>query len=69
MEAAELLEADGIEAEILDLRTIVPLDEAAVLATVQKTSKVLLLHEAPGFGGFGGSGGGGFSGGGASGSW
>jgi 2-oxoisovalerate dehydrogenase E1 component beta subunit len=53
-EAAELLKAEGIEAEILDLRTIVPLDEEAVLSTVQKTSKVLLVHEAPGFGGFGG---------------
>jgi len=54
LEAAEQLSRTGIEAEVLDLRTLSPLDEEAVLQTVKKTSKVLLLHEAPRFGGFGG---------------
>ena len=54
LEAAELLAKKGIEAEIMDLRTLVPLDQEAVLETVRKTNKVLLLHEAPRFGGFGG---------------
>lgn len=54
LEAATALARVGIEAEILDLRTLVPLDEAAVLSTVKKTNKALLLHEAPRFGGFGG---------------
>lgn len=54
LEAAASLSRAGIEAEILDLRSLRPLDEEAVLTTVRKTSKVLLLHEAPRFGGFGG---------------
>ena len=54
LDAASQLGKNGIEAEVLDLRTLSPLDEAAVLDTVRKTSKVLLLHEAPRFGGFGG---------------
>ncbi|HEY4490385.1 MAG TPA: transketolase C-terminal domain-containing protein, partial [Acidobacteriota bacterium] len=54
LEAAEKLAQQGIEADVLDLRTLVPLDEEAVLETVKKTNKVLLLHEASRFGGFGG---------------
>lgn len=54
LEAAEILAQAGIEAEVLDLRTLVPLDEQAVLDTVKKTNKALLLHEASRFGGFGG---------------
>jgi 2-oxoisovalerate dehydrogenase E1 component beta subunit len=45
LEAAERLTADGIDLEILDLRTIKPIDEEAVLATVRKTNKVLVLTE------------------------
>jgi 2-oxoisovalerate dehydrogenase E1 component beta subunit len=46
LEAAERLAAeDGIDLEILDLRTIKPLDEEAILATVRKTHKVLVLTE------------------------
>ena len=45
LEAAETLAAEGIELEVLDLRTLVPLDEPAVLETVRKTGKVILLHE------------------------
>ena len=54
LEAATLLAKNGIEAEVLDLRSLKPLDEDAVLATAKKTNKVLLLHEASRFGGFGG---------------
>ena len=45
LEAAATLAAEGIDLEILDLRTLVPLDEEAVLASVRKTGKVILLHE------------------------
>src|SRR5437867_1223386 len=45
LEAAETLAAEGIELEVLDLRSLVPLDEEAVLETVKKTGKVILLHE------------------------
>ncbi len=46
LEAAEILaKEDGIEAEVLDLRTLLPLDDEAVLATVRKTNKVMIVHE------------------------
>lgn len=45
LEAASRLEADGISLEVLDLRTIKPLDEEAILATVRKTSRVIVLSE------------------------
>jgi 2-oxoisovalerate dehydrogenase E1 component subunit beta len=54
MEAAETLSRDdGVEAEVVDLRTLRPLDTATVLASVQKTGKALVVHEANRFGGFG----------------
>jgi 2-oxoisovalerate dehydrogenase E1 component beta subunit len=54
LEAAELLAAsDGVEAEVVDLRTLRPLDTATVLASVEKTGKALVVHEANRFGGFG----------------
>ncbi len=53
-EAADELSAKGISAEILDLRTLVPLDRSAILATAKKTSKVILLHEDTLTGGMGG---------------
>ncbi len=45
-EAAEALAEEGIEAEVLDLRTLLPLDREAIARTVRKTSKLLVLHEA-----------------------
>jgi pyruvate/2-oxoglutarate/acetoin dehydrogenase E1 component len=45
LEAAGRLEADGIDLEVLDLRTIKPLDQEAILATVRKTNRVLVLTE------------------------
>ncbi|HET9285833.1 MAG TPA: alpha-ketoacid dehydrogenase subunit beta [Candidatus Angelobacter sp.] len=44
-EAAEALAKEGIEVEILDLRTLYPLDREAITQTVKKTNKVILLHE------------------------
>ena len=52
-EAAEALAADGIETEILDLRTLAPLDEATILASVEKTGRLVAVHEAPRTGGLG----------------
>ena len=45
LRAAEVLAREEIEIEVLDLRTLVPLDEEAVLDSVRRTSKVVLLHE------------------------
>lgn len=44
-EAADILAKEGIELEIIDLRTLLPLDEEAIEATVKKTNKVIVLHE------------------------
>jgi 2-oxoisovalerate dehydrogenase E1 component beta subunit len=45
LEAAEILSKEGIELEVLDLRTLSPLDREAIAQTVRKTNKVILLHE------------------------
>ena len=54
LEAAEAAAGDGIDVEVLDLRTLLPLDEEAVLASAAKTGKVIVLHEATRTGGPGG---------------
>jgi 2-oxoisovalerate dehydrogenase E1 component len=54
LEAADILAAEGIEAEVVDLRTLVPFDEETVLASVKKTSRAVVVHEAQTTGGFGG---------------
>ncbi len=51
--AAEVLAAEGIEAEVVDPRSLVPLDEAAILDSVKRTGRVLITHEAVRTGGVG----------------
>ena len=53
VEAAEALARDGVSAEVIDLRSLVPLDEAAVVRSVEKTGRAVIVHEAPRFCGFG----------------
>jgi len=45
MEAATQLTNEGIEAEVIDLRTLLPLDREAILTSVKKTNKLLVVHE------------------------
>jgi len=53
LEAAEKAEKRGISAEVIDLRTLSPLDIETVLASVEKTGRVIIVHEAPKTCGFG----------------
>ena len=52
-DAADALAKDGVSTEIIDLRTIIPFDEEAILKSVAKTNRVIILHEAPLTGGAG----------------
>lgn len=54
LSAADSLERDGISAEVIDLRSLQPLDEDAIVSSVQKTGRLVTVHEAPVRGGFGG---------------
>jgi 2-oxoisovalerate dehydrogenase E1 component beta subunit len=45
LEAAEQLAKEGIDVEVIDLRTLLPLDREAIIASVKKTSKLLVVHE------------------------
>jgi pyruvate/2-oxoglutarate/acetoin dehydrogenase E1 component len=54
LEAADRLSADGIEAEVVDLRTLRPLDADTVLASLEKTTRVVVVEEGPLTGGWGG---------------
>src|SRR5437667_12099296 len=54
LDAAEFLRKEGIDVEILDLRTVSPLDREAIVQTVRKTNKVIVLHEHPRTGGLAG---------------
>jgi pyruvate/2-oxoglutarate/acetoin dehydrogenase E1 component len=54
LDAAAELEKEGLDVEVLDLRTLAPMDKEAILASAKKTSKVLILHEASRTGGLGG---------------
>jgi len=54
LDAAATLHAEGASIEVVDLRTLLPWDREAVLTSVRKTSRVVVLHEAPETGGFGG---------------
>jgi len=53
LEAAETLEAKGVSAEVVDLRTVYPLDEDTVLRSIEKTSRALVLYESYKFLGIG----------------
>jgi 2-oxoisovalerate dehydrogenase E1 component len=52
--ADQLKEREGIQAEVIDIRTVVPLDSETIFNSVRKTSRALVVHEAQLFGGFGG---------------
>ena len=52
--ADELEKTDGLSVEVIDLRSLAPLDKEAILATVKKTNRVMILHEASLTGGIGG---------------
>jgi 2-oxoisovalerate dehydrogenase E1 component len=52
--AEQIKEETGKEVEVLDLRSLIPLDEEAILASVEKTSRALVVHEDKVFAGFGG---------------
>lgn len=54
LEAAEQLEQEGIDAEIIDLRTIYPMDKEVILTSVKKTNRLVIVHEACCRGGVGG---------------
>ncbi len=54
LEAAKRMEVDGYELEVIDLRSLIPLDEETIINSVKKTNKVLVVHEDKIFGGFGG---------------
>jgi pyruvate dehydrogenase E1 component beta subunit len=54
LQAAEQLAGEGIELEIIDPRTLKPLDDAPIIESVKKTGRALVVHEAVEMGGFGG---------------
>jgi pyruvate/2-oxoglutarate/acetoin dehydrogenase E1 component len=54
LQAAEILSQEGIETEVVDPRTLKPLDMDTIVKSVSKTGKVLIVHEAPKTGGYGG---------------
>jgi 2-oxoisovalerate dehydrogenase E1 component beta subunit len=54
LEAAQIMAAAGISVEVVDLRTLRPLDTATIIASVRRTSKALIVHEDNLTGGFGG---------------
>ncbi len=54
LEAAERAAAEGVASEVVDLRSLQPLDREAILASVRKTGKALVVHEATRTGGIGG---------------
>ncbi|CAB1080379.1 Acetoin dehydrogenase E1 component beta-subunit (EC [Olavius algarvensis Delta 1 endosymbiont] len=54
LEAAEALAAEGINVEVVDLRTLTPLDKETILESVEKTGRAIVVHEAVKRGGIGG---------------
>ena len=53
LQAAEKLEQEGISCEVIDLRTLLPLDYDTVIASIEKTGRVIVVHEACKRGGMG----------------
>jgi pyruvate dehydrogenase E1 component beta subunit len=53
LDAAATLEQEGVSAEVIDVATLKPLDEATILASVERTGRCVIVHEAPRTGGFG----------------
>ena len=53
LEAADKLAEKNVNAEVIDVRTIQPLDEETIIASVQKTGRAIIVHEAPRSGGWG----------------
>lgn len=53
LDAAESLAEDGVDAEVIDPRTVVPLDKEPIFESVRKTHRLVVVHEAPTFGGYG----------------
>jgi 2-oxoisovalerate dehydrogenase E1 component beta subunit len=53
LSAAEKAKSEGIDCEVIDLRTLLPFDREAIDRTVKKTGRVVIVHEAPRTGGFG----------------
>ncbi|MCF8359932.1 MAG: 2-oxoisovalerate dehydrogenase [Prolixibacteraceae bacterium] len=53
LQAAEKLQEEGIDIEVIDLRSLVPLDKEAIFKSIKKTSKVVVVHEDKVFAGFG----------------
>ena len=45
LEAADQLSNEGVSVEVIDLRTLLPIDDAAIMASVKKTNRVLIVHE------------------------
>ena len=54
LEAAEKLAGEGYNVEVVDLRSIIPLDEETIINSIKKTNRCLIVHEDKVFGGFGG---------------
>lgn len=54
LEAAQVLESEGYSIEVIDLRSLSPLDEETILQSIEKTHRVVIAHEDKVFGGFGG---------------
>ena len=53
LEAAEAASEEGWDVEVIDLRTLSPFDDETVTAAVRRTGRAVVVHEAPGFGGYG----------------
>ncbi len=54
LEAAEQLQSEGISVEVVDVRTLFPLDVDTIINSIKKTNRAVVVHEAVRFGGFGG---------------